>query len=340
MTALTRYRKLESRGLWRDLPEAQRREVVVNLGDSTLILTDPRSDTALTHWSLPAVTRLNPGGSPAVFAPGQDATETLEIDDTDMIDALETLRSAIEKARPRSGMLRTAVMGAALVAVLAAGVFWLPDAIVAHTATVLPPATRREIGALALADLSRLGGAPCAAPAGTQALDHLASRLFGAEDRPDLVVLRDGLTNATHLPGNRIVMSEALLALSDGPEVAAGFALAEQLRAEAEDPVIPLLRFAGPLATLRLLATGSLPEGALAGYGAAVLRRPAEPLDPETLLARFAAAEVPASPYAFALDPTGERTLALIEADPFATGAARPLLPDEDWVSLQDICTR
>ena len=30
MTALTKYQKLECRGLWRDSPEAQRRDVVVN----------------------------------------------------------------------------------------------------------------------------------------------------------------------------------------------------------------------------------------------------------------------------------------------------------------------
>lgn len=340
MTALTRYRKLESRGLWRDLPEAQRREVVVNLGDSTLILTDPRSDTALTHWSLPAVTRLNPGTSPAIFSPGPDASETLEIDDPDMIAALETLHNAIERARPRSGRLRSVVMGVALTGVLAAGVFWLPDAIIAHTATVLPPVTRRDIGAQALADLARLGGTPCAEPAGTAALDRLSTRLFGTEDRPELLVLREGLTGATHLPGNRIVLSEELLAVSDGPEVAAGFILAEQMRAEAEDSMILVLRHAGPMASLRLLTTGALPDGALSGYGATVLRRPPDPLDPQALLSRFAAAEVPSTPYAFALDPSGERTLALIEADPFSAGSPKPLLPDEDWVSLQDICTR
>ncbi|HEX9857058.1 MAG TPA: hypothetical protein VGA75_01800, partial [Paracoccaceae bacterium] len=61
MTALKKYQKLESPGLWRDTPDAQRREVVVNFGEASLVLSDPRNDSALSHWSLPAVERLNSG---------------------------------------------------------------------------------------------------------------------------------------------------------------------------------------------------------------------------------------------------------------------------------------
>jgi hypothetical protein len=61
-------------------------------------------------------------------------------------------------------------------------------------------------------------------------------------------------------------------------------------------------------------------------------------VDDELLLARFEAAAVRSTPYAFALDPTGETTLGLIEADPVPLAVAAPLMPDADWVSLQGIC--
>lgn len=339
MTAVTKYRKLEARGLWREAPEGQRREVVVNLGDQTLILTDPRSDTALSHWSLPAVMRANPGEMPALYLPGEDATETLEIEDPDMIAALETVHAAIVRAQPRPGRLRGVMLGAGLAAIAAVFLFWLPDALVRHTASVLPPATRDEIGRLELADLTRIAGAPCASAPGRAALDRLAHRLFGTADTPDLVVLREGVTGAVALPGNRIVLPEALLVVHDGPEVAAGHALAARLSAEVADPMLDLLRYAGPIATLRLLTTGALPEGALTGYAETLLQSAPGPLPDEVLLAAFAAAKVPATPYAYALDQTGETTLGLIEADPMA-GGADPLMPDADWVSLQDICTQ
>ena len=79
-TALKKYQKLESPGLWREAPELQRREVVVAFGEASLTLSDPRTDSALSHWSLPAVERLNPGETPALYSPGRDALETLELD--------------------------------------------------------------------------------------------------------------------------------------------------------------------------------------------------------------------------------------------------------------------
>ena len=69
MTALTKYQRLECVGLWRLTASAQLREVVVGLRDTTLVLADPRTEMALSHWSLPAVERLNPGQMPAL--PGQ-----------------------------------------------------------------------------------------------------------------------------------------------------------------------------------------------------------------------------------------------------------------------------
>jgi hypothetical protein len=47
---------------------------------------------------------------------------------------------------------------------------------------------------------------------------------------------------------------------------------------------------------------------------------------------------VPTSPYAYAVDPTGETVLALIEADPFRSKSPQPVLTDGDWISLQAIC--
>lgn len=338
MTVLAKYARLEARGLWRDLPEAQRREVVVNLGDATLVMTDPRSDVPLTHWSLPAVQRLNPGEMPALFAPGPDSSESLELSDDEMIAALETVHRAIAAAQPRQGRLRGIMLGGALAGVLAAGVFWLPAALVTHTASVLPPATRDAIGRMALADLARVTGAPCQARAGRDALIRLAVRLFPTDDAPALSVVREGLEDALHLPGRHIVLSQALLVESDGPEVLAGRIIAERQRAAAADPVVPMLRHAGMFATLRLLTTGSLPPGSADGYAEVRLATPPATLDPEATLAAFRAAEVASAPYAYSADPTGESVLTLIEADPFPGGTPRPVLSDADWIALQDIC--
>ncbi|MCB2149812.1 MAG: hypothetical protein KDE06_00400, partial [Rhodobacteraceae bacterium] len=100
MTALPEYQRLESTGLWRASPDGQRREVLVVFGDATLVISDTRTAAALAHWSLPAVIRLNPGKRPALFAPGAEAGEELEIEDATMIAAIGKVHRLIEARRP------------------------------------------------------------------------------------------------------------------------------------------------------------------------------------------------------------------------------------------------
>ncbi len=337
MTALKKYQRLESPGLWRDAPEAQRREVVVAFREATLVLSDPRTELPLSHWSLPAVERLNPGALPALYGPAPDSDETLELDDPDMITALETVRGAVRRGTPRPGRLRGSLLAGTTLAILAIGAFFLPDALLRHTASVLPGATRAQIGTAALADITRLTGAPCSTTLGDRALGLLSQRLFGSAPA-QLFVLPEALPQAAALPGNILLLGKPMLTSATSPEVPAGLALAEALRAETEDPLIPILRHAGLAATVRLLTTGTLPDGALSGLGEGFLAAPRPPLPEESLLARFEAVAVSSTPYGFALDPTGETTLGLIEADPHRTGSPRPLLTAEDWASLQAIC--
>ena len=337
-TALKKYSRLESNGLWRDSPLAQRREVIVAFREATLVLSDPKSGSALSHWSLPAIERVNPGEVPALFAPGTEAIETLELDDRDMISALETVRNSVAGLRPKPGRLRGVLLTSGTLLVLGLGVFWLPDTLIRHTASVLPAATRAAIGQAALADVQRLTGSPCASPLGSFALTELGDRLFGPH-RAQILILRDGVTQSAHLPGGTILIGRRMVEDVGGPEVLAGLALMERLRAEARDPILPVLEHAGLTATFRLLTSGTLPDSAVTGYGEGLLQTARAPVPDPIALARFKAAGVASSPYAYAVDPTGESTIALIEADPLAGLVPQPLMADGEWVSLQDICS-
>lgn len=338
-TALKQYARLESTGLWRDRAEAQRREVIVAFREASLVLSDPRSEAALSHWSLPAVQRLNPGETPAVFGPDESGAETLELTDPDMIRALETVRGVLEKRGPKPGRLRGFLLGSGTLLVAAAAFFWLPDALVSHTASVLPAATRASIGQVTLADVQRLTGSPCSSPLGSYSLASLSEKLFGAH-RAQIFIMREGVEKSAHLPGGVILIHRDMVEKANGPETLAGLALAERLRAEAQDPILAVLRYAGLTATFRLLTTGSLPEAALRGYGQSILKADPQPIDQEALIARFGAAGVSTQPYAYAIDPSGEKTLSLIEADPLRGLVPQPLMTDGDWVSLQDICAQ
>lgn len=338
MTALKKYQRLESHGLWRETPGAQRRDVVVGFREATLILSDPRTDVALAHWSLPAIERLNPGDMPAVFGPGFDAHETLELEDPDMIAALAQVRGAVDAAIPRPGRLRgSLVLGGTLL--LLAGLLGLgPGVLVRHTAGVVPEPARRLIGEDVLQAMTPLTGQSCASDPADQALARLSLRLWGKDSLWRLHLVRDGVRGTLSLPGHILLIDRRLT--EDKPEVLAGYLLAEQARFEQTDALEPVLRHAGISATFALLTKGKLPPESLKGYGEVLLQRADAPLDPVPLLALFAKAEVPSTPYALARDPTGETTLPLIEADPYRGGSELVLIPASDWLALQQACNQ
>jgi hypothetical protein len=338
MTALSEYQRLECAGLWRASADEQRREVIVSFGDATLVFRDSPSERALSHWSLAAVMRLNPGERPALYSPGESAGEELEIDDETMIAAISKVHAIIADRQPHPGRLRGALLCAVALASAAFCFLWLPGALINHTAQVLPNAARAQIGQAILTDLQRLTGSPCTAPDGSLALNQLGERLLGANGGR-LVVLPAGVKTAMHLPGNIVVVGRDLLALHESPEVAGGYILAERLRGERLDPLPDALRFAGLRATFHLLTSGELPSGAFHGFGEALLTQPISPLADADLLPRFGRAGFGSTAYAYAIDPSGETVLGLIEADPYgATPAPNPLLNDTDWVALQGIC--
>ncbi len=339
MTALDEYQRIEAAGLWRPSGDTQRVDVIVSIGDATLVISDMQ-DRALTHWSLAAVVRVNPGKRPALYHPAGDESETLELsgDEVDMIEAIEKLRSVIERRRPHPGRLRLLIGLVFCVAVTAGAIFWLPGAVREHTARILPDVKRAEIGKALLAKVQRVTGPPCTTPEAQAVLMRLAARLPGEASLGQLYVMRDGVDQAAHLPGGTVLINRTLVEDYTEPDVVAGFVVAERLRAKTHDPLLDLLEASPIWSSFRLLTTGELGEKTLAAYAETLLKATKQDLSDDELLEGFETASLRATPYAYAIDITGEKTLSLIEADPFATSPPEPVMNDADWLQLQAIC--
>jgi len=337
MTALTEFSRLESGGLWRVDPDAQRREVTVALGEATLVISDT-AGRALTHWSLPAVHRLNVGERPAVFTPASDAIETLEISDDIMIDAMEKVRKTVKRRRSKPGRLRNAGLLALFAGIVALGVFWLPDALIDEAQSVVPPVKRSEIGATLLGHIQRVTGQTCRSTLGAQALATLHRDALGPDAGGQVVVVPSGPETAVYLPGGLIVINRDLIEDTDDARVVAGHIVAAAAGRRVQDPLVGLLQEAGIGATFTLLTTGDLEDVTLRDYAETLFANPpARPAD-DVLLPMFADAQIPSTPYAYAIDVTGETTLGLIEGDPMENLQSRTLLSDAEWISLQGIC--
>ncbi|WP_172330455.1 hypothetical protein [Mangrovicoccus sp. HB161399] len=342
MTALTQYQRLEAPGVWHESPDSQRKDVFVSLGEATLVIND-RSDAALTHWSLAAIRRIAPGNDPAIYAPGPEDDERLELTDPDMIAAIDTVRRAVARSQPRSGALRVFLTLCLFAAALAAAVLWLPGALVTHTAQALPEATRQDIGRRLVIALEPYSGRPCRDIPGRRALGKLQKRLFG--DAPwELRVLENG-TDVKALPGGILVIGGELLSEEDGPDVVAGHLLAAAAMSAEEDPMVWFLELAGPWHTFRMLTTGVVPQE-LMGQAADALALGQLPpalvpglADPDPVLQRFSEAELSSGPYGRSALPGGDAWIEMIEGDPYPGGTPVPVLSDADWLRLQSVCS-
>ena len=337
MTALTQYDRIEASALWRESAQDQRREVILSLGDATLIITD-RQERPLAHWSLAAVRRQNPGALPAIFSPDGDSDEIIELDASEqfMIDAIDKICAVIERRRPKPGRLRTVSFVGVLSAVFLILLLWMPFAVRDYTLRVLPAVTRAEIGVQIAKLMTPYTGAQCFSPIANPAQMVLQSRILDPSET--IRVMPQGVQNVAALPGGIFLIDRRLVEDFEDPDVVAGFLLAEKTRVSTIDPMQDVLSSAGILATFRLLTTGEIDDDALADYARERLSQAPDAPEADAVINAFLQRNISLLPYAEALDITGETTLHLIEADALRTETPRPSLSDTAWVSLQGIC--
>lgn len=331
---LAKYQRLESEGVWRADEDAQRRDIIVSIGEATLTLTD-LNEVALTHWSLPAIRRQNPGTRPAIYAPGEDTSETLEIADDEMIDAVEKVLRAVRKQGRHPGRLRSFIIGGVSFVILLLVVFWLPGAISRYATSIIPIETRNNIGTRLAIDVERLTGAHCEDVAARIALDRLTRRLF-PENTPRVLILPSALETTQHLPGGTILVSHKLVEDFETVDVLAGFLLAENLRRRSSDPFERLLRDAGLAAALGLLTTGDMNEDDLRTHAESLIAANPASLPANALAAAFMRSEVKPDDYIAAATPPAATSDIL--KDTSAQIPTSPLLTDSEWIALQQIC--
>ncbi len=333
MTVLAAYQRLEAEGVWRADEGAQRRDVIVAIGDATLTITD-MNEAALAHWSLPAIRRLNPGERPALFSPGSDAPETLEIADDTMINALSKVLKSIRRKGVHPGRLRIFGITTAVAAVGFAAFFWLPGALAGYTANILPDAARNSMGRDLSRHISQLTGAPCDTGPGRRALELLAARLF-PDRQMQIVVLPSALGTTQNLPGGTLLVSHTLVEDFETPDVVAGYLIAEDLRRAKFDPLERAMRHSGLTGALRMLTTGDLQDETLKTHAENLITdaRARAPL--AELAAHAQSAGVSLASYAQAV---GGDTEAALRAHQATDTETAPLLGDGDWLALQQIC--
>ncbi|PZQ48973.1 MAG: hypothetical protein DI556_12535 [Rhodovulum sulfidophilum] len=285
--------RLSARAIWRETPEATPREVLVTLGERTLMFTDA-ADRPLGHWARAGIRAVGAAGGATRYAILADQEETLEIHDQAMRAALDAGARSFPPAQgaaaprparrpPWTALLLLVAAGAAA----AKG----PGLIEAQAARMAPPAQATEFGDRMLGALLADHGPLCAAPEGAAALDAFAAAT-APEARLRVLDLGGGTLTAA-LPGPIVLIDGAALARASDPAELAGW-IAQAL---GPDPgagqVRALMASVGLLADLRYVFTGTLSDGSLARAAAQALSPPARPeaSPPAPAAAAFPAAD-------------------------------------------------
>jgi hypothetical protein len=309
MTALQKYIRLEATGQWRESKGQGPREVLVSFGKATLVLSDFK-DRPLTHWSLAAIGVVGTGPG-VTYALDAGAEETLEIDDAEMNAAIaevtaEARAMAAQTNIPRQGRRWGLAVG--LLLVLTGLAAWkLPDALRAHALGLIPAEKALLIGedVLAAMDIKT-----CTSPLGERGIARLRAAPQVSAQTP-IIIIADASPEVARLPGGGLVISQDVLRRMPNSDVLAGW-VGGLLADRTDAPLGALMQQKSVLQTLGFLASGNLATGDVAWMARRAERGQPAPSDGYLKAALQRAAE--------AHDTSG------------------PVMRDQVWVALQEIC--
>jgi hypothetical protein len=330
MTALEKFDRLESLGLWKESETSQKKEVIVSFGKASLVLSD-NHDTPLTHWSLGAVEIRETGDERVLYAPDKTGFETLEITDPTMNRAIAKIRKAIRKPKSHRGRIRLLSTALITLCLCLLGIFWFPAALTDYTAQIISEAKAREIGARLMPHINQYAGPPCQATGTDFVIRKLEDRLMETSHNT-LFITDMGARYSTHLPGGIILANRSLVEGFSGPEVLAGFVLMERALQKQHPAIRALFSQAGPIATLSFLVNGDINDAVLGAFAKNLMTRSMTLPDTPALLEMFKAVDISSTPFADAIN-----NQILAEGDP-VKGAFKPILTDPEWLALQSIC--
>ncbi|TRD22283.1 hypothetical protein [Palleronia caenipelagi] len=237
MTALSKFERLEAPGIWHPEGDGTPRDVIVSLGDRSLSITGV-DDIPVAHWFLPSIERLNPGKIPAMFGPGFETDEQLEIEDDLMIEAIGTIRKSVRRTQPKRGRVRLILSGTLFALLLVAAGLWAPVALIRYAASVTPDETRQEIDRQLIEELpEQPSGLSCRGDAASRNALSLLLVSLGWSDLNKVKVLPNWPGGATILPGGTLLLDASKIENSTDFRPIAKQILAARHAARVGDPL-------------------------------------------------------------------------------------------------------
>jgi predicted Zn-dependent protease len=334
--------------------------VRLRFADAIEILAD---ETPLARWPYDEIRRREaPGGMMRLGALSGPELARLEIADPDVANEILARCPALDHGQDARGNTLKIVGWslAAAVSLVLTAIYLVPVA-ADRLADFIPESMERRLG-VAVDNQVRavFGEKVCAAPEGVAALDKLTRRVVEAGKGPAVVpaVLRSPIPNALALPGGRIYLLAGMLRRAENPDEIAGVLAHEVGHVAERDSLRRLLQTGGTSFLLGLLF-GDVTGGAAIVIASRTLMDNAYSRDVERRADQFASDAMLAlgrspQPMAFLLrrveGKVGGSIPSVLSTHPLTeerlqslgsrtvTNPGPPLLTDEEWKALKDIC--
>ena len=209
MTALKKYARLESSGLWKESQNASYIEVLITFGKTSLILSDFK-DNPLTHWSLTAIKLESRNQDEAIFSAGFEDGESLLIKDKHMIDSL-LLFIYKEDRKHKSNSILSYFFFFCFLTFLAALILYFPSKTQELAVSIISKQHERQIIDPYLKTHIKTAGGICRSAETDKIMRDILILIEGEQNFLSVSILRDQKMDVLHLPSGIILLSNEFI---------------------------------------------------------------------------------------------------------------------------------
>ena len=228
MTALKKYTRLETTGRWKANPSSEPIEVIVSIGSSSLVVSG-FNENPLSHWSLLSIKCLSKTEKFSVFSPDSIVTETLEIEDQDMIEALLLITSQENRSSKGRSVIKPLFILLAILFVIFISTY-IPSNLKSLTSSIISSEQELRIIKPLLSNHRNNAGPICQTEQGLLAIKKLQSLSKNNYHHLSIQILKNQNSNVLHLPSGNIVFSQSFINKLEEPSEL--FAIIEKIEME------------------------------------------------------------------------------------------------------------
>ena len=338
MTVHPGFEVLECVGIWTRTQRARPQEIIVQLGVESLTLRN-KDESVITHWSRHILYEFPAPENKAIFSPDPETGEQVIIEDPLMIAVIRG-DQYIEDPSQNSAPISFGIPWIKIIAlfiILAGIIYYTSEEIIKSTSGIVSAEKRAVIGEHLYSHLLNSESEECQSDAGNSAKKKLLARVV-PDLQLDIRIVESVPFMSMSLPSRIVILNAALLEKYDGPEVVAGYIILEAERYRKFDILLPLLVDADLGDLFNLTVGRNIDFEYYRLYADRLLVGNLIEVDLSQVIEEIKKRAFPSIPFGHVYASTGGDAAPFLSDKKYLIDPYMPLLTDNEWQELRNIC--